>query len=170
MGGRARKGSSSLDILKGVLSMGEMKVPEFNGKYGEIFKLHKMLEEAGIQHEFYDETPDTSWVVPGLGFDYTKYHIFYPSWDEYRKGINLETYASSTGCSVIEGYGTYGDEQDLLEIMGLLTPEEEECGSVCGYLTAENVFERIKAAEERRKELFRHTAPVDTDYLVKEED
>lgn len=150
--------------------MNEKKVPEFKGKYGEIFKLHKMLEEADIQHEFIDETPDSRWIIPGLGFDYTKYHIYYPSCDEFRKGINSETDTSSMGCSVIEGYGTYGEERDLLEIMGLLTPEEEEYDSVCGYLTAENVFERIKAAEERRKELFRHVAPTDTDYLVEEED
>lgn len=150
--------------------MNETKVPEYKGKYREIFKLHRMLEEAEIQHEFIDETPDSRWIMPGLGFDYTKYHIYYPSCDEFRKGINQETYASSMGCSVIEGYGTYGDGQDLLEIMGLLTPEEEEYDSVRGYLTAENVFERIKAAEERRKELFRHVAPTDTDYLVEEED
>lgn len=150
--------------------MDEMKVPEFNSKYGEIFKLHKMLEEAGIQHEFLDETPDSRWIVPGLGLDYTKYHIYYPSCDEFRKGIDSSMYSSNAVCSVIEGYGTFGYEQDLLEIMGLLTPEEDECDSVCGYLTAENVFERIKAAEERRKELFRHTAPTDADYLVEEED
>lgn len=28
--------------------------------------------------------------------------------------------------------------------MGLLTPEEAEQDSVCGWLTADNVFERIK--------------------------
>ena len=47
-------------------------------------------------------------------------------------------------CSVIS-HG-YGSEEGLLEIQGLMTDEEiEKSGSyVLGYLTAENVFERIK--------------------------
>ena len=47
-------------------------------------------------------------------------------------------------CSVI-AHG-YGSEEGLLEIQGLMTPEEikKEGGYVLGYLTAENVFERIK--------------------------
>ena len=47
-------------------------------------------------------------------------------------------------CSIIQGIGTYGEEQDLFGIMGLLTEIEEEYDSVAGYLTAENVFNRIK--------------------------
>lgn len=47
-------------------------------------------------------------------------------------------------CSVIEHYISYGNEDDLLEIMGLLTPEEEKYDRVKGYLTAEEVFKRIK--------------------------
>ena len=45
--------------------------------------------------------------------------------------------------SIVQGYGTYGEEDDLLEIMGLLTEEEEKIDSVTGYLTAEDVFNRI---------------------------
>ena len=46
-------------------------------------------------------------------------------------------------CSVIYGYGK---EKGLLEIQGLMTNEEyeRENDSVLGYLTAENVFNRIK--------------------------
>lgn len=132
--------------------MEEKKVPEFNDKYGEIFKLHRMLDEEGIPHDFVDETPDSHWIIPGMGFDYTKYHIYYPSCDDFRKGINPDSDTSSTVCSIIEGYGTYGEENDLLEIMGLLTPEEEEWDSVCGSLTAENVFERIKKARGEKNE------------------
>ena len=47
-------------------------------------------------------------------------------------------------CSVIEGYGTYGAEDDRLEIMGLLISEEEANDTVAGWLTAEDVFSRIK--------------------------
>jgi hypothetical protein len=38
-----------------------------------------------------------------------------------------------------------------IEIMGLLTPEEQEYDSVVGYLTAEEVFRRIKEAVECMK-------------------
>ena len=43
----------------------------------------------------------------------------------------------------IEFSGSYGCFQNLIEIMGLLKPEEENCDSVLGYLTAEDVFERM---------------------------
>lgn len=46
-------------------------------------------------------------------------------------------------CSAIEHDGSYGRNDDLIEIMGLLTDEEEEYDSVCGYLSAQNVYERI---------------------------
>ena len=47
-------------------------------------------------------------------------------------------------CSVILHKGSYGREEGLLEIMGLLTDEELECDDVVGYLTADDVFGRIK--------------------------
>ena len=59
--------------------------------------------------------------------------------------------------SAVEGWGTYGysdgvdsifPKSDLIEIMGLLTPEEERegLGGVIGWLTAEEVFQRIMEA------------------------
>jgi len=49
-------------------------------------------------------------------------------------------------CSVIEHEFSYGREKDLLEIQGLMTKQEmrEEQDTVLGYLTADNVFGRIK--------------------------
>ena len=38
---------------------------------------------------------------------------------------------------------SYGGDEDLLEIMGLLTEEEKEIDDVIGYLTAEDVLARI---------------------------
>lgn len=46
-------------------------------------------------------------------------------------------------CSVICNDVSYGHEDGLLEIMGLLTDEEEEFDDVKGWLTADDVFERI---------------------------
>lgn len=51
----------------------------------------------------------------------------------------------------IEHFGSYGNEDDLLEIMGLLTAEEEADDSVLGNLTAKDVFKRIKQHWDTRK-------------------
>ena len=107
--------------------------------YGEIFRLKEMLEKANIPFVYTDESFDLD------EFSFEKYHIEYPcSYKGNRDRV----------CSVIQGWGTYGCEQDLLEIMGLLTDEEEaeEYGSVKGYLTAKDVFERIQKHYERSKE------------------
>lgn len=37
----------------------------------------------------------------------------------------------------VEHFGSYGNEDDQEEIMGLLTPEEEKWDSVIGHLSAE---------------------------------
>ena len=91
---------------------------EVNPAYKEIIKLHNMLSEQAIPH------------VIRRNFD--GWHVCYPTFGEGRV------------ISVIEHQGSYGRHNDLLEIMGLLTPEEESYDSVAGYLTADNVFERIK--------------------------
>ena len=114
-------------------------------KYKEIFKLKKMLENAKIPFDFI------------IGFGYPEeirkmyplicehYQICYPS--EKDRWI-----------SVIEGLGTYGGDFDKLEIMGGLTPLESyqkyttEEDEVIGYLTAKNVFNRIKNHYEKEKQ------------------
>lgn len=103
------------------------EVTQLKDDYQEILKLHEMLEEAEIPHTIVQ-------VMDG-------WHLCYPVREPLEKRV----------CSVIEHYGSYGREQDLLEIMGLLTAEEEQDDSVCGYLTAEEVFARIKAHWEERR-------------------
>jgi hypothetical protein len=98
----------------------------------EIFKLKKMLDDAGIPYEY-------GHTITGND------HICYPKVDLLNRR-----------CSIIFGSGTYGYEKGLLEIMGLLTPEEEEMDSVVGYLTAENVFDRIsKDWSEHKNEIMK---------------
>lgn len=113
-------------------------------KYTEIFKLKEMLEKANIPFVYKDE----SWDRPILNEDWNKiiqttkwyhYHIYYPTKGERRI------------CSIIQGDGSYGREQDLLEIMGLLTKKEEKHNSVAGYLTAEDVFNRIQKHYKKSK-------------------
>ena len=88
-------------------------------KYKEILRLKFMLDKAKIPFEF-------SEIFGG-------YHITYPS-NKFRI------------CSVIEHDYSYGREQDLIEIKGLLTKKEiEQMGDVVlGYRSAEDVFQRIQ--------------------------
>ena len=87
-------------------------------KYTEILKLKKMLEDAKIPFDFQARK------------DLSGYQMRYPS---HQKPV----------CSIVEHKYSYGAEDDLLEIMGLLTDEEMTHDSVVGYLTAEEVFTRI---------------------------
>lgn len=102
-------------------------------KYKEIFKLKEMLEDAGIPFDFKEHFGLPEEIVKAFPDICEHYQILYPS-------------ESDRYISVIEGFGTYGAERDLLEIMGGLTPEEIEANQddVVGGLTAENVFDRIK--------------------------
>lgn len=92
-------------------------------KYTEIFKLKNMLDAIDLEHEFYDRSVGIA--------QYEHYQIILL--DE--KGDRI--------VSVVQGSCTYGGDNNKLEIMGLLTPEEEEHDSVVGWLTAEEVYERI---------------------------
>lgn len=111
-------------------------------KYKEIFKLKRMLEKEGIpfdwiEHNGYskEQIEALKSIAPDI---WEKYHICYP------KG----SFTNSDGrwISVIEGFGTFGAEEDRLEIMGGLTPWEKFAfgNEPIGGLTARNVFNRIK--------------------------
>ena len=122
-------------------------------KYKEIFKLKKMLEEANIPFDWIegwgyskDEIKELRKICPDL---IDRYQICYPKGSFHNE--------ADRWISVIEGFGTYGSEQDRLEIMGGFTPwerYENELNSECvkGYLTARNVFNRIKRNWEEENE------------------
>lgn len=129
--------------------------PEYRGVYLEIFRLHTMLEEAGIQHDFMEHVPDISGVPDReRGF----YQICYPSRVDWHKSIN-DPKMRSVMCSVTEGYGTSGCGEDRLEMMGFGAGDNYDI--LVGYLTAENIFSEINRAEEVRRESFRHIIPSD---------
>lgn len=85
--------------------------------YNEILLLKKRMDDANIPYYF----------------------------EEYMNGYRL-AYPNNNDvkCSVIEHDGSYGRHEDLLEIMGLLTEEEEKYDCVLGSLTSSNVFSRIQ--------------------------
>lgn len=99
-----------------------------NPKYTEIIRLHELLAENNIPHVIRR-------CMDG-------WQVCYPYCRPDDSCIS----------DAIQHFGSYGREQNLLEIMGLLTPEEEEYDSVAGYLTAEDVFERYKKHWEEHKE------------------
>ena len=125
-------------------------------KYKEIWKLKKLLENAKIPFDWIEgwgyseeETMRLKRVAPDL---MERYQICYPK-GSFKK-------AEDRWISVIEGFGTYGAEKDKLEIMGGLTPMErlerykspfEPHTTIQGWLTARNVFNRIKENWEGRE-------------------
>lgn len=98
-------------------------------KYTEIFRLKEMLKRENIPFEFEEDE------------EYKKYIIRIPINESIRKQDNKEPLMI-----VYQGKYTYGGRNNLLEICGGTTLEErKEQGEEClGYLTAENVLERIK--------------------------
>lgn len=88
----------------------------------EIERLASLLDSARIPYERDDEKNP---IVPIK-------RIKYPNVEDFK-------------CSAIQGDYTYGGRENLIEIMGLLTEEEAEYDDVKGYLTADEVFQRIKA-------------------------
>lgn len=92
-----------------------------NGKYRldesytEILKLDKMLTDANIPHTL----------------------------DRFCDGWQV-CYPNNDGriADAVQHHGSYGNTENLLEIMGLVKPEETS-DSVLGHLTAEDVFNRM---------------------------
>ena len=121
-------------------------------KYKEIFKLKEMLEKAEIPYIFIDRFEEDRKLMKNNEYlnEYLKDKEYYQIllFDDFREVMErYNTYKVFDNekiiISILQGYGTYGEEDDLLEIMGLLTEEEEKIDSVTGYLTAEDVFNRI---------------------------
>lgn len=88
--------------------------------YKEIYKLRNLLDSVGIPYVF------ENGFLNGAA-------LAYPNRNE-----------GEFVCSVIEHDGSYGRNDDKLELMGLLTEEERSYDEVVGYLTAEDVFSRIR--------------------------
>lgn len=86
--------------------------------YIEILNLKDKLEENGIPFEF--------------RMLYDGFQILYPN-----KNDKI--------CSVIQHKFSYGGTDDELEIMGLLTDEELTHDEVVGFLSCNEVFQRINS-------------------------
>lgn len=112
-------------------------------KYTEIFKLKVMLDEENIPYEFLDRS-HINYEKHELEKPFYQIVVYYPNQEEFEEPLRL--------ISVIQGWGSYGESQDLLEIQGLLTGKERKYDSVAGHLTAKEVFKRIKKYYNKLKE------------------
>lgn len=101
-------------------------------EYDEIMKLKKMLDSAGIPYEYT--------LREGME-DLSLHQLCYPCAD-----VNKRIY------SVIEVFVSYDGDDDMLEIIGLLIPDELEQDGEVGYLSADEVFSYIIAAHEKEKD------------------
>lgn len=86
---------------------------EINEKYTEILKLNDLLSKTKIPYS--------------IDRMYDGWQIVY-----FFKGERIG--------DVVQHFGSYGSEDNKLEIMGILTPEKYD---VLGNLTAEQCYERI---------------------------
>lgn len=73
--------------------------------------------------------------------------VFTTKFDGYQIRLNDE-------CDAVEFNGTYGAEDDLIEIMGALTSYESFNDDVCGHLTAKEVFTRWKYCYENSTAIY----------------
>lgn len=103
--------------------------------YKEILKLKVMLEEANIP------------------FDFEPLHGGY---------ILIIRSKKRRLYDCIEHMGSYGNEQDKLEIMGALTREEYKNDSVLGDLSAEEVFRRFKYCYEHNTSIYVESREVES--------
>lgn len=110
----------------------------------EIFRLKRMLEKEGIPFEFIEHLGYSDALLKEFPDLLNHFQICYPA-----KGKKMRI-------SVVEGLGTFGREQDRLEILGGFTPYERfyHGDSPIGFLRAENVFKRIKKDWEENKERY----------------
>lgn len=98
--------------------------------YNEIFKLKELLEKGNIPFEF------------------KNFHDGYQIIIKNKNNFRI--------ADAIENKYSYGVEEDLLEIMGGVTEEEEEeFGGVLGWLSSKEVFKRFKYCYENNTKVYK---------------
>ena len=120
-------GVSRNEVNALINSLNRQKQINQQSPYQEIRKLMRMLSDYDIPYSAHD-------MFDGI-------QVIYPE---------TET-SQAVVCSVIEHFGSYGSQLDLLEIMGLLTEEEIKHNSVKGWMNAKEVFKRIYTHYEEHK-------------------
>lgn len=117
----------------------------------EMELLHEMLTEEGIEHTYAPRNLSISEMVIDL----------MPVYNGADDPVYFEMPAKLAGANDMQviiydqnhkrlldavcGYGTYGYEQGLLEVMGTIVPEKD---GVIGWLTAQDVMGLVHSAVE----------------------
>lgn len=118
-------------------------------EYKEILKLKEMLEKANIPFKFTDDLFNTKSIHIEL-----RQQIQDAIKDQYPAYSIQIIKNGKVLCDAVEHTLSYGNKEDLLEIMGGLTEEEQENDSVLGYLTAKEVFKRFKYCYEHSTSVY----------------
>ena len=107
-------------------------------RYAEIRKLDERLTELGVNHVLVSR--DISRYICGYGNAYSTVKdwglqviVYKQDAEQVRKNILWDA---------ICDLGSYGYEQGLLEIMGVIVDEKKVKDRVEGYLTADEVMQR----------------------------
>lgn len=104
--------------------------------FAQLDQLEQLLIDANIPYERFNN------------FNGQQICYYGPNGRQINRNENTLWQGNGVGaiCSVILSMGSYGHENGLLEISGLMTDEEyDETGdTVLGHLDAQNVFERIQ--------------------------
>ena len=107
----------------------KLRNPYKKTDYTQLDILEKYLIDNGIEYTRVDEYRHNK----DLGYISERHQIMVPD-------NSAEYYKWDAICH----YGSYGSEEGLLEIAGQLVDEAIDGDSVKGWLTAEQVIERIK--------------------------
>ena len=110
-------------------------------EYKAILRLKQMIDEAKIP---YISFTDDYFRAKELYGDKATYPL-YPAYC-----LRL-----TNDIDVIENNLSLGNVENLLEIKGALTEDEQRRGEFCGFLTAEEVFKRFKYCYEHNTNIYR---------------
>jgi len=97
----------------------------------ELNKLEEYLKARGMRYERFDNNDETVGARDGIIYKFDLHQIIVPD------------SGSEAKWDAICQRGSYGAEEGLLEIYGVIVPESAG-DSVEGFLTAQDVIERIE--------------------------
>lgn len=138
-------------------------VVSLNVEYARDLLEHNEYQEFGLKHsniikQFY-RTHHEIFILKGMlnttniRFDFTERPSGILGW-QIIVYENQKTDTPDILCDVIQNTNSYGEEKDLLEIMGGMTEDELKQNDVLGYLTAGEVFKRIKYCYENNTRIY----------------
>ena len=107
-------------------------------RYAEIRKLDERLTELGVNHALVSR--DISRDIYGYGNAYSTVNDWGLQVIVYKQ--DAEQVRKNVLWDAICDLGSYGYEQGLLEIMGVIVDEKKVKDRVEGYLTADEVMQR----------------------------